>query len=260
MKPNTQRIWIFFGVSLAFFWYFVHNIDSIPFYYWDEQYYINAARAYLLGVKPYPNPEHPPLAKELMAGAIYFFGDGPMGWRLASALCGALTCTLISYLTYRWSKSLGIALFLATLLFLDPMIVVNSRISMLETPLMAALMLGTFAGYLFLTQEHPAKKTLYFWGVAAGLALSVKFTTLAFFPIWWGLAAYHLKKQGAASQLWLHGGLALIFVPVVVLALSYLVLGYSPGEIADLMPFMWGYHQFHKGPSLVIRSAISPGE
>ena len=59
------------------------TIPSKPFF--DEVHYLPAARAVL--ALSYPaNPEHPPLAKELIAVGIAVFGDRPLGWRLPSAL------------------------------------------------------------------------------------------------------------------------------------------------------------------------------
>src|SRR5688572_31116093 len=63
------------------------TIPSKPFF--DEVHYLPAARAILALSHP-ANPEHPPLGKEIIALGIALFGDRPLGWRIFSALFGAL--------------------------------------------------------------------------------------------------------------------------------------------------------------------------
>ena len=57
--------------------------------YFDEIHYLPAARELLTGFD-YRNPEHPPLGKEIIAAGIALFGDNAWGWRIFSALAGAL--------------------------------------------------------------------------------------------------------------------------------------------------------------------------
>jgi len=111
---NQKKIpvfWIFLALYGLYFLYFFHYIGAVPFSFWDEHLYLNAARAYLVTPKPYPIPDHPPFGKELIALGIGLFGDSPQGWRFFSVAFGALACTLVSYLVYRLTKRLGVSLF-----------------------------------------------------------------------------------------------------------------------------------------------------
>jgi len=69
---------------------FMAGIDKPATLVYDEFNYVSSAKAFLAGA-PNPNPEHPPLAKLLIAAGIEAGGDNPIGWRAASAVCGALT-------------------------------------------------------------------------------------------------------------------------------------------------------------------------
>lgn len=249
MKAGKKNLLIFFGLFVAFFFYFSQGLDSVPYHYWDEEHYILAANSYLEGNKPYFNSEHPPLGKELMALGMSVFGNEPWGWRVASVFCGALSCTLIAYLVFLWTGSLGIGLFTACLLPLDPMLLVHFRMALLEAPLMAGLLLATLAAYQFLQGTRPRLPVLYLWGLAAGVALAIKLNTLVFLPIWWVLAGLYLRKNQAKLTLWLQSLVALTALPLAVLFLSYGIIGYNPMETLELLAFMWNFHQFYQGPA-----------
>ncbi len=232
---------------VGYFLYFFQDLGSIPFLYWDEQTYINVARSYLTSSGPFPNPQHPPLAKELMALSLSWWGDNPLGWRMSAVLCGSLALTLVVYLVFRVTRRWGVALGMAVLLLLDPFLVVHARMGLLETPLLAFLLLATWAAYEFVTA--PTARSLYIWGSMLGLALATKLNALVFFPIAWLLVFLVLRKQTSGPRLWTHALLALGPLPIAFFFLSYALLGYTPREVCSLLPFMFDFHQFHRGPT-----------
>src|SRR5260370_32386567 len=74
------------AIALAFF---LFGIGNPARNYYDEGGYVSAARAFLKDA-PNPNPEAPPLGKLLVPVGIKLVGDGPLGWRIARAVCGSL--------------------------------------------------------------------------------------------------------------------------------------------------------------------------
>jgi len=70
----------------------------------DEAVYIRAARDFLAGA-PSTNPEHPPLAKCLIAASMWMFGDNPFGWRFASTLAGGLVAVAVFGITHRLTQN-----------------------------------------------------------------------------------------------------------------------------------------------------------
>ena len=66
--------------------------------YFDEVHYVPAARKLIEGVRA--NPEHPLLAKQVLAWSIQWLGDKPLYWRLPSAFAGALGLFAFSRLVW----------------------------------------------------------------------------------------------------------------------------------------------------------------
>lgn len=161
----------------------------------DEIYYVNAARL-ILGHKPPPqatyahervgkdpNKEHPPLGKVLIAASMRVFGDDAVGWRLPSILAGLLSILLVYAICVAAVGDRWLGLAAAFLFAFDNLVLVQSRIAVLDMPLLAFLLLGTWL--LFLRRPLLA-------GGAVGLACLVKITGL------YGLLALLLYAIAAA--------------------------------------------------------------
>ena len=120
----------------------------------DETYYVNAARV-IAGVRmpsgeryagtpagDDPNSEHPQLAKLIIAGSIELFGDGPLAWRLGSLLCGSLAILGMYALARAVGGGRWLALGAGTLMALDNLLLVHSRIGTLDVYVLAAMLWG----------------------------------------------------------------------------------------------------------------------
>ena len=143
----------------------------------DEAYYVNAARVMLHihppGDAPYahdpqgqdPNKEHPPLGKVFIAGSMLVLGDNPVGWRIPSVIAGML-CVLLVYLVVaavagdRW-----LALLAATLFSLDNLVLVHSRIGVLDIFLLMFMLCAAWAAL----RDRP-----WLAGIGCALATLVK--------------------------------------------------------------------------------------
>jgi dolichyl-phosphate-mannose--protein O-mannosyl transferase len=115
--------------------------------YFDETHYVPAARAYLEG-KEDPNYIHPPLAKEIMAGFMKLYGDDPIGWRAGSVAFGTLMVILMYLMGIMMFQSRFIAIFSASLLSVDFLHIVQSRIATLDIYIAFFIFAGYYCTWL----------------------------------------------------------------------------------------------------------------
>lgn len=190
----------------------------------DEQYYVNAARAILgwpvAAGDPYadaqpgfdPNTEHPPGAKLLIAASMWLFGDNALGWRLASVAFGTLSVPLLYGIVRQVGATKGGALLASFLYTFDNLVLVHSRIATLDIFVVSFLLLGlfcylarkpTFAGLAF------AAATLCKINGVYGIAAIIGFEALRFTGRW-------IEKTGW-KPIHLHRLLVMIVVYVVAL-------------------------------------------
>ena len=236
---------ILFLASLALF---LVDLGSPTKVYFDETWYVPSAREWLAsGIMLHP--EHPPLAKLMIAASVGLFGDTSFGWRALSALFGAITLTAVVYWTLALAGNAKAALFAAAATFLDQILYVQARIAMLDVFLFAFIVLG-LAGYTYaLTcpSRKPAILSALGSGVAFGLAGACKLSGFFALPgliaLLLVLAAVRWRQRGAlpcapgaAHTLnFTVGYFAWFFAPV----LAYLAC-YVPGAIHEgswLYPF-----------------------
>lgn len=123
--------------------------------FYDEGYYIPAAKTFLTGA-PYTNPEAPPLGKELIAIGIKAAGDNPLGWRVAGAVCGALTLTAIFLWTYLLTRDFQTSCIAAVLTLSNNFLFVMSRVAMMDAFLVFFLSWGLVAYTAALEMDLPA--------------------------------------------------------------------------------------------------------
>ncbi len=143
----------------------------------DESYYVQDARVLLgLSVTPDhlplgalsgldPNPEHPPLAKVLMAASMKLLGLAEGSWRAPSVVLGTLSIWLLYRIVLALGGSRGQALFAAFVLAFDNLSFIHGRIAMLEMYLAAFTLVGT---WLYLGGRYELA------GVAFGAAMLCK--------------------------------------------------------------------------------------
>ncbi len=244
-RPNLSLSprWVFILLAFVSLFYLSRGLGNIPYLYWDELLYVNAARAYLTSSKPYPIPDHPPLGKEILAVGISLFGDNPWGWRLLSASFGAVSLTLIAFLIFRLTRRLGVALFVWALMLLDPIFFLHLRMGLLDPPLTAFLLLAVTATYLFFVSEKV--RMLWVWLSAAflGLAVSTKMLGIVFFPILGGMTVFRLWGEDKRWNKILQASLIFALLPPGIFILSYLALHYTLRETWDLTLYIFAWHR-----------------
>jgi dolichyl-phosphate-mannose-protein mannosyltransferase len=100
-------------------------------YNFDEFHYIPAAKKILTWAE-YPNYEHPPLGKFLIAIGLKLWGDVPFGWRFMNALFGAATLPAFHAIARSLFQSRKTAFFATFLTAFNMAFFVQSRIAMLD--------------------------------------------------------------------------------------------------------------------------------
>ncbi|MEL7686557.1 phospholipid carrier-dependent glycosyltransferase [Citromicrobium bathyomarinum] len=157
-------------------------LPSGPFF--DEIHYLPAARELLTGFD-YRNPEHPPLGKEIIAAGIALLGDNPWGWRIFSALAGALA--LFAGMRALWHASLSRDAVLAYGLLLASgfMLFVHAQIAMLDIFMVAFFLtaLWFFAAACRAGQPVRARALLALSGIALGCAIASKWNAAPLAPL-----------------------------------------------------------------------------
>jgi hypothetical protein len=129
---------------------------------------------------------HPPVGKILIAGGIKLFGYNPLGWRFAAALFGTLSVLVIYLIARRLWTSRWLAAAAATLLGVEGLQIVQSRLAMLDIFLSFFVLLGVWL--LLEDRERGAGPLGVRWwrigsGVALGLAVASKWAAGPLVPV-----------------------------------------------------------------------------
>lgn len=266
------------AIALAFF---LFGIGNPARNYYDEGGYVSAARAFLKDA-PNPNPEAPPLGKLLVAVGIKLVGDGPLGWRIASAVCGSLSLVAVFLWTYFLSKDYRIACISAVLTLFNNFLFVMSRVAMMDVFLVFFLLWGLVAYTAALELDIGTAKRrilLYCSGISMGLAGACKWNAvdtlailiLASFALFWmskrplgGLSpsiaryARNLRQIGIWSLI-----LALLVSPLISYSLTFwplcrsLHLPFGVHQLLAMNLFIWRFHIAVIGNRFIVSSWYS---
>lgn len=236
-------------LSLALF---LVGIGRESHFVFDEYYYVSGARSLLNGAHDL-NPEHPPLAKLMIAGGMKLVGDNPLGWRLAGTICGSLTLVAIFFWTYLLLGDYGLALTAACLTLFNNFLFVMSRVAMLDVFYFAFVMWGVlaFTAALLLPLSMWRRRALVLasgilFGVAGACKWNAVVTLVAVALV--AVLLYvrntrHLREIGAPALTF-----SLVFTPIATYVLAYWPLCHrfhQPFTVAQLIAmnsFIWRYH------------------
>jgi dolichyl-phosphate-mannose-protein mannosyltransferase len=191
----------------------------------DERFYVNASRVILgWGVEkgsPYagaphgidPNSEHPALGKLFVAGSMKIFGDDPLGWRLPSLVAGVASIVLVYLIVRAAARDSWLAVMAATIFAFDNLVFVQSRVAMLDMPMLAFLLLAVWLWML----DRPLLA-----GVACGVGTLVKETGVYGFAallalalgavVWDRVRLRTWNRPAVLRTLFLVGGFATVFI------------------------------------------------
>ena len=166
------------------------NLDSPKGKIFDEIYYATNAHSLLQsGVEIDSNSGlaqfivHPPTGKWLIAIGIKLFGYNEFGWRFASAVVGSISIVLMYFTAKKLFNRQLLSVLAASLISLDGLHLVHSRIALLDIFLLFFIQIAVLA---FLHQKY------WISALALGLASSVKWSGLY---VLIALALYVLVKD-----------------------------------------------------------------
>lgn len=232
------------------------RLDEPKVLMFDETYYAKDACWYvvsspsLCGVDAEVTMVHPPASKWLIAIGIRLFGYDTFGWRIAAAVAGILTIVVMYLLARRLLRSTTGAVIATTLLAVDFLHFVESRIAMLDV----FVPLFGLAGILFLVYDRDSlfggqQQTTDLprllqrpWriaaGAAAGLAVASKWSggffilLLLVLAIVWEWRAHREREDDRPALAVLRSetaSLAVWFVIVPLVVYSFTYIGRLPG-------------------------------
>ncbi len=212
--------------------------------YFDEVYHAKAAREYLAGQPP-NEWVHPPTAKLLIAVGVWAFGYEPWAWRLASAVAGTLLAPVFFRLARRALETERAAILAVVLLLADGVYLVQSRIAMTNIFAVLFQVASALALLRAALRERLPIGGMGLLGVALGLALSTRWTSL-----WaWGfLGLVFLVLRGRHALRPREIGLALvafIVLPAAFYLLSYvpwMLQGHTVRDVVLQQREVWRYH------------------
>ena len=152
------------------------NLDSPKGKIFDEIYYATNAESLLQkGVEIDSESGlaqfivHPPTGKWLIASGIKFFGNNEFGWRFAAAIVGSISIILMYFTAKKLFNNKLLSVFAASLISLDGLHLVHSRIALLDIFLLFFIQIAVLA---FLQSKY------WISALTLGLACSVKWSGL----------------------------------------------------------------------------------
>ncbi|WP_338467768.1 glycosyltransferase family 39 protein [Novosphingobium sp. ZN18A2] len=144
---------------------------SMPMF--DEIHYLPAARR-LIDLTSRLNPEHPLVGKEFMALGMVLAGDNSWGWRLPSAILGAIGLFGATRAVW-WASRSRMATILFGILFATNFVwFMIARIAMLDMAMGAFFALAVWQWVLAWQDSAKGRRHLVLTGLFMGLSLGAK--------------------------------------------------------------------------------------
>ena len=216
----------------------------------DEVFYARDAcwyfihRASTCGISKELNLEHPPLGKDLIGLGIKAFGFNAFGWRIVAAVFGALLVVLTYLLARELLKSTWASVAASSLVTIDFLAFVHSRIAMLDIFVACFII----AAFLFVAYDHADMaerkgRVRRPWrlaaGIACGLAISTKWSAIfavaavVLLSLAWEMNAAEGTRRSALWRVTRREGFsflaAFVGIPFVLYCLAF--IGHIHGDL-----------------------------
>lgn len=216
IKEILTHTWFFVAILLVLsFVLRIWHLGTIKEEIFDEVYFVHFAKDYLSGTSFFDI--HPPLGKLIIASGIKIFGDSQFGWRIMSAIFGTAVI-LLGYLTGKElidskdeKKGKIVGLLAALILALDGMILVYSRLGLMDIFIVFFMLFGFWSILKF----AKTKKLIFLVlaGLFLGLATSVKYIAGLLFFIY--VLVIIVKKVPIKKIIW-QFPLFILVVPTII--------------------------------------------
>jgi dolichyl-phosphate-mannose-protein mannosyltransferase len=245
---------------------FLFGIDKPRVRNFDESAYVPSAEAVLDGLNEMDSAE-PPMGKLLLAAGINQAGDNPFGWRVSSAVCGALTLVAVFLWTHLLFGDYRISFVAASLTLFNNFLFVMSRTGMMDIFLVffVTWSLVTYTAALTLDLSTGRRRILLCSsGFLLGLAGACKWNAIDTLAVLLGISfalpwiSKHLPVSPASSiARWAENLrcvkapsllFGLLILPAVSYSLSFWILfrcihlPFNIHEFVSMNHSMWRYH------------------
>jgi dolichyl-phosphate-mannose-protein mannosyltransferase len=187
----------------------------------DEVYYAKNAHSLLLhGVEIDPKSNaaefvvHPPVGKWLIALGIKVFGYNEFGWRISLAVVGAISISLIYWVTRKLFDNYFLSCCAAILMTADGLHLVQSRTALLDLFVMFFILL-TFMALIY--RKH------WLAGIALGLACGTKWSGVYYVVAYLAFVLYTDYRTNRAMEKD-RALLVTIYGKTILRALQYVII------------------------------------
>ncbi|MFN3927968.1 MAG: phospholipid carrier-dependent glycosyltransferase [Pseudanabaenaceae cyanobacterium] len=185
-KLNRQSLSSHFGFIVASLGIFlvalgmrVWQINSLPYPVFDEVFFPVYTEEYLKGKPTWEG--HPPLSKYLIMWGILIWGHNEFGYRLPTAIFGALIPVLLIGITYRLTGQKLLSLLVGCLALTDGLLLVESRFGLINCFLVALGLAGQLSLLTGLQQTGKYRHLLLAnSGLLMSASASIKWNGLGF--------------------------------------------------------------------------------
>jgi predicted membrane-bound dolichyl-phosphate-mannose-protein mannosyltransferase len=226
--------------------FFCFRLGSPGEYVFDEWEYPKAAVAFDVGANV--EPSHPPLGKMIIAAGIKLLGNNPEGWRIASAIAGALTLVLIYWLTRQLSRDTRVAAIAALLTAVNGTLFVLARTGTLDVLATMFLFAGLVGVGCVVRGDVPPAWGGAMAGCAFGLCMACKW--MALIPLLaCGVLLGALRKRAAIPAM------------LVLFVVAYVVPFFALAGVLQVTPsgsWLWAQqagimtsHASYTGPAYI---------
>ena len=203
---------LLFAVSTPLLFY---RIDQPSHMYFDEEYYVEAARAILNGTGD-PNWVHPPAGKMMIALGILLLGDRSYAWRFPGALLAVYSVVALYFIAFKLFDSRKVALLSSLFLLTDLLFYVQARIATLDIYVLSFSIFSIF----FMLYSFPGREILLIpTSLCLGMAIACKLPGLYLYPLILAYSLYHLKGKGR-KKLVIYT-LILLLLPAITYTATY---------------------------------------
>lgn len=200
--------------------------------YYDEVYHVPTARKVLLEGYDTTN-SHPLFGHMLMAACIRLLGDIPWSWRLPSLISAVVVLWATGLLVWILTRRVRVAVLAALVLAVDGVTLTQARIGMLNSPMLAFILLSSCAT-VSARRAGPAQDLrLVLAGVLLGAAIATRWVALGAWPVLLFLGGSRSlvpERPLRAVKIFAY----LVCVPVLVYALVHLPVMAAQGADAAL--------------------------
>lgn len=129
VKIHLRTAFLILVIGIALF-VRIYRLGLPQEFVFDEVYFPVFAQNYLTDTDFYDS--HPPLGKLLITASIAGFGNNAIGWRVGNVLAGIGLVGITTLFMYSSTKKILPALLVLILLITDPMVLVESRIGLIN--------------------------------------------------------------------------------------------------------------------------------